>query len=232
MGRARVPKILRTVSTGQNGPARGADPAVIHPSGRFNHRFGRSASGFPGAVQRRVATGGAGFAGPCDGTCARSAVTLAQTGVGATRSPARTGVRGERDDVTGRTLPTAFGWPFRTVQALPEGPDAAMPDWDDNDALAARNAQLRDTLDSVMREVEQRAEALKDAQAAVAALPGRVGSVREQVSGAMAPLAEPPAVRPPRGQPPQRLTRPAPRRPAPSDEDFGGNSIMNRGDGW
>ncbi|AXX33930.1 hypothetical protein APASM_6565 [Actinosynnema pretiosum subsp. pretiosum] len=76
-----------------------------------------------------------------------------------------------------------------------------MPDWDDNDALAARNAQLRDTLDSVMREVEQRAEALKDAQAAVAALPGRVGSVREQVSGAMAPLAEPPAVRPPRGQP-------------------------------
>ncbi|QUF02319.1 hypothetical protein KCV87_22900 [Actinosynnema pretiosum subsp. pretiosum] len=107
-----------------------------------------------------------------------------------------------------------------------------MPDWDDNDALAARNAQLRDTLDSVMREVEQRAEALKDAQAAVAALPGRVGSVREQVSGAMAPLAEPPAVRPPRGQPPQRLTRPAPRRPAPSDEDFGGNSIMNRGDGW
>ncbi|WP_440901201.1 YbaB/EbfC family nucleoid-associated protein, partial [Actinosynnema sp.] len=112
-----------------------------------------------------------------------------------------------------------------------------MPDWDDNDALAARNAQLRDTLDSVMREVRQRTEALKDVQAAVAALSGRAsspdgavtavvdatgvldrlelspraferstpeqlartitqvvrqaaGSVREQVSGAVAPLAE------------------------------------------
>ncbi|GAA2663787.1 MULTISPECIES: YbaB/EbfC family nucleoid-associated protein [Actinosynnema] len=213
-----------------------------------------------------------------------------------------------------------------------------MPDWDDNDALAARNAQLRDTLDSVMREVRQRTEALKDVQAAVAALSGRAsspdgsvtavvdstgvldrlelgpraferstpeqlartitavvrqaaGSVRDQVSGAMAPLAEdgepridlpdilpgapslrdmlrveprdetppppppgddfdgpvlrpssapeppsaqPPHPQPPHGAPPQRPGKPAPRRPAPSDddEDFGGNSIMNRGDSW
>lgn len=46
----------------------------------------------------------------------------------------------------------------------------------DDDQLAGRNAQLRDTLDGLMRELKQRTDGLKDAQAAISAMSGYASS--------------------------------------------------------
>jgi DNA-binding protein YbaB len=46
----------------------------------------------------------------------------------------------------------------------------------DDDQLAARNAELRGTLDTLMRELKQRTDGLRDAQAAIAAMSGVASS--------------------------------------------------------
>ncbi len=46
----------------------------------------------------------------------------------------------------------------------------------DDDQLAARNAELRGTLDNLMRELKQRTDGLRDAQAAIAAMSGVASS--------------------------------------------------------
>jgi DNA-binding protein YbaB len=46
----------------------------------------------------------------------------------------------------------------------------------DDDQLAARNAELRGTLDNLMRELKQRTDGLRDAQAAIAAMTGVASS--------------------------------------------------------
>lgn len=184
----------------------------------------------------------------------------------------------------------------------------------DDDQLAARNAELRGTLDNLMRDLKQRTDGLRDAQAAIAAMSGvasspdgnvvvtvdstgvldrlelgprafervtpeqlaqtitqvarrAAGNVREQVSAQTAPLTSEegmvdlPDIVP--GAPSlkdifrvEQRDEPAPPRP-PSDEDFGssvlrkearpvqraasathddddfgGDSIMGRGNKW
>ena len=46
----------------------------------------------------------------------------------------------------------------------------------DDDQLAARNAELRGTLDNLMQELKQRTDGLRDAQAAIAAMSGVASS--------------------------------------------------------
>ena len=183
----------------------------------------------------------------------------------------------------------------------------------DDDQLAARNAELRGTLDNLMRELKQRTDGLRDAQAAIAAMSGvasspdgnvvvtvdstgvldklelgprafdrvtpeqlaqtitqvarrAAGNVREQVNAQMAPLTseegmvdlsdivpgapslkdifkveqrdEPPPPPPPSDEDfgssvLRREARPVRRATAePDDDDFGGDSIMGRGNKW
>ena len=183
----------------------------------------------------------------------------------------------------------------------------------DDDQLAARNAELRGTLDNLMRELKDRTDGLRDAQAAIAAMSGVASSpdgtvvvtvdstgvldklelgprafdrvtpeqlaqtitqvtrraaqdVRERVNAHMAPLTseegvidlpdivpgapsikdifkveqrDEPAPPPPPsdedfGSPVLRKeVRPVQRAAGTDeDEDFGGNSIMGRGNGW
>jgi DNA-binding protein YbaB len=182
----------------------------------------------------------------------------------------------------------------------------------DDDQLAARNAELRGTLDNLMRELKQRTDGLRDAQAAIAAMSGVASSpdgnvvvtvdatgvldklelsarafdrvtpeqlaqtitqvarraaldVRERVTAEMAPLTseegvvdlpdivpgapslkdffkveqrdEPVAPPPPSDEDfgssvLRREARPVQRAPEQEDEDFGGNSIMGRGNAW
>jgi len=186
----------------------------------------------------------------------------------------------------------------------------------DDDQLATRNTELRGTLDNLMRELKQRTDGLRDAQAAIAAMSGVASSqdgnvvvtvdstgvldklelgqrafervtpeqlaptitqvarraaqnVREQVSAQMAPLTSEegmidlPDVVPgapslkdifkveqrddePVPPPPpsdedfgssvlRKEARPVQRaRPSsePDEDDFGGNSIMGRGNSW
>ncbi|GAA3841373.1 YbaB/EbfC family nucleoid-associated protein [Saccharothrix violaceirubra] len=51
-----------------------------------------------------------------------------------------------------------------------------MSDWDDTDALAARNARLRDTVDGLMRDLRERTDGLREAQEEIAGMAGEASS--------------------------------------------------------